>query len=79
MTPQQLVEFGWGLANNKFMFPWIIRPDLVVGDSSILTPELLEEIKGRGLIASWCPQEEVLNHSSIGGFLTHCGWIEFNY
>jgi UDP:flavonoid glycosyltransferase YjiC (YdhE family) len=74
MTPQQLVEFGWGLANSKFMFPWIIRPDLVVGDSSILPPELLEEIKGRGLIASWCPQEEVLNHSSIGGFLTHCGW-----
>ncbi|XP_062150479.1 (R)-mandelonitrile beta-glucosyltransferase-like [Alnus glutinosa] len=58
MTPQQLVEFGWGLANSKFMFPWIIRPDLVVGDSSILPPELLEEIKGRGLIASWCPQEE---------------------
>ncbi|XP_062152223.1 7-deoxyloganetin glucosyltransferase-like [Alnus glutinosa] len=74
MTPQQLVEFGWGLANSKFMFLWIIRPDLVVGDSSILPPELLEEIKGRGLIASWCPQEEVLNHSSIGGFLTHCGW-----
>jgi hypothetical protein len=74
ITPQQLVEFGWGLANSKFMFLWIIRPDLVVGDSSILPPELLEEIKGRGLIASWCPQEEVLNHSSIGGFLTHCGW-----
>jgi hypothetical protein len=74
MTPQQLVEFGWGLANSKFMFLWIIRPDLVVGDSSILPPELLEETKGRGLIASWCPQEEVLNHSSIGGFLTHCGW-----
>jgi hypothetical protein len=74
MTPQQLVEFGWGLANSKFMFLWIIRPDLVAGDSSILPPELLEETKGRGLIASWCPQEEVLNHSSIGGFLTHCGW-----
>ncbi|XP_062152315.1 7-deoxyloganetin glucosyltransferase-like isoform X1 [Alnus glutinosa] len=74
MTPQQLVEFGWGLAKSKFMFLWIIRPDLVAGDSSILPPELLEETKGRGLIASWCPQEEVLNHSSIGGFLTHCGW-----
>jgi hypothetical protein len=74
ITPQQLVEFAWGLANSNFMFLWIIRPDLVVGDSAILPPEFVEETKGRGLIASWCPQEEVLNHSSIGGFLTHCGW-----
>ncbi|XP_059449607.1 7-deoxyloganetin glucosyltransferase-like [Corylus avellana] len=74
MTPQQLVEFGWGLANSKFMFLWIIRPDLVVDDSAILPPEFVEETEGRGLIVSWCPQEEVLNHSSIGGFLTHCGW-----
>jgi hypothetical protein len=74
MTPQQLAEIGWGLANSKLMFLWIIRPDSVVGDSAILSPEFVEETKGRGLISSWCPQEEVLNHSSIGGFLTHCGW-----
>jgi UDP:flavonoid glycosyltransferase YjiC (YdhE family) len=74
MTPQQLAEISWGLANSKFMFLWIIRPDSVVGESAILPPEFLEETKGRGLITSWCPQEEVLNHSSIGGFLTHCGW-----
>jgi UDP:flavonoid glycosyltransferase YjiC (YdhE family) len=34
----------------------------------------VNEISDRGLIASWCPQEKVLNHPSIGGFLTHCGW-----
>ncbi|XP_059449001.1 7-deoxyloganetin glucosyltransferase-like [Corylus avellana] len=74
MTQQLLVEIGWGLANSKFMFLWIIRPDSIVGDSAILPPEFVEEIKGSGLISSWCPQEEVLNHSSIGRFLTHCGW-----
>jgi hypothetical protein len=74
MTPLQLIEFGWGLANSKHPFLWIIRPDLVEGESSILPPEFMVEIKERGLIASWCPQEEVLNHPSIGGFLTHCGW-----
>ncbi|XP_059450733.1 7-deoxyloganetin glucosyltransferase-like [Corylus avellana] len=74
LTPQQLVEIGWGLANSKFAFLWIIRNDLVVGESAILPHEFVEETKERGLITSWCPQEEVLNHSSIGGFLTHCGW-----
>jgi hypothetical protein len=74
LTPHQLAEIGWGLANSKFAFLWIIRHDLVVGESAILPLEFAEETKGRGLIASWCPQEEVLNHSSIGGFLTHCGW-----
>ncbi|KAF3953034.1 hypothetical protein CMV_021475 [Castanea mollissima] len=74
MTPSQLVEIGWGLANSKHPFLWIIRPDLVEGGSTILSLEFQEEIKERGLITSWCPQEEVLNHPSIGGFLTHSGW-----
>ncbi|XP_004303932.1 PREDICTED: 7-deoxyloganetin glucosyltransferase-like [Fragaria vesca subsp. vesca] len=74
LTPKQLVEFGWGLANSKFPFFWVIRPDLVVGESAILPPEFVAEIKDRGLLAHWCPQEQVLNHPSVGGFLTHSGW-----
>ncbi|CAA2958276.1 7-deoxyloganetin glucosyltransferase-like [Olea europaea subsp. europaea] len=74
LTPQQLVEFAWGLANSKKNFVWIIRSDIVVGDSANLPSEFVEETKERGLIASWCPQEQVLNHPSIGVFLTHCGW-----
>ncbi|KAI3938679.1 hypothetical protein MKW92_018364 [Papaver armeniacum] len=74
MTTQQLVEFAWGLANSKQSFLWIIRPDLVVGESAMLPPEFIEETKERSLLASWCSQEHVLNHPSIAGFLTHCGW-----
>ncbi|KAI5348244.1 hypothetical protein L3X38_001131 [Prunus dulcis] len=74
LTPEQLVEFGWGLANSRLPFFWVIRPDLVVGKSAIFPPEFEAETKERGLIASWCPQEQVLEHSSVGGFLTHCGW-----
>jgi len=74
MTPDQLLEFAWGLANSKKPFLWIIRPDLVIGGSFILSSEFENEISDRGLIASWCLQEQVLNHPSIGGFLTHCGW-----
>ncbi|XP_076929526.1 7-deoxyloganetin glucosyltransferase-like [Bidens hawaiensis] len=74
MTSQQLVEFGWGLAKSNYSFLWIIRPDLVIGEAVVLPPELLTEIRGRGLLAAWCPQEQVLNHPSIEGFLTHSGW-----
>ncbi|XP_057447729.1 7-deoxyloganetin glucosyltransferase-like [Lotus japonicus] len=74
MSPEQLLEFSWGFANSKIPFLWIIRPDLVTSGTVILSPEFVNDISDRGLIASWCPQEEVLNHPSIGGFLTHCGW-----
>ncbi|KAI9120340.1 hypothetical protein K1719_007373 [Acacia pycnantha] len=74
MSPEQLYEFAWGLANSKKPFLWIIRPDLVNGGSAILSPEFITKIQDRGLIASWCEQEKVLNHPAIGGFLTHCGW-----
>jgi hypothetical protein len=73
VTKEQLVEFGMGLAKSGHPFLWIIRPDMVTGDSAILPPEFTEETKERSFICSWCPQEEVLNHPSIGGFLTHSG------
>ncbi|KAL6136151.1 hypothetical protein ACLB2K_061452 [Fragaria x ananassa] len=74
MTNQHLREFAWGLANSKHHFLWIVRPDVVKGDSVVLPEDFLKEIKDRGYIASWCPQEQVLAHPSVGVFLTHCGW-----
>ncbi|KAH7528652.1 hypothetical protein FEM48_Zijuj05G0094800 [Ziziphus jujuba var. spinosa] len=40
MSPQQLAEFGYGIANSKHPFLWIIRPDLVVGETAVLPPEV---------------------------------------
>ncbi|WCJ44438.1 UDP-Glycosyltransferase superfamily protein [Euphorbia peplus] len=74
MSRNQLNEFAWGLCNSKKTFLWVIRPDLVTGDTAMLPPEFVSETKDRGFLANWCPQEEVLNHGSIGGFLTHSGW-----
>jgi hypothetical protein len=77
MTEQHLKEFAWGLANSKHHFLWIVRPDVVMGDlgdSAMLPKEFFEETKDRGLLTSWCPQDKVLAHPSIGVFLTHCGW-----
>ncbi|KAI3971256.1 hypothetical protein MKW92_041305 [Papaver armeniacum] len=74
MTTQQLIEFAWGLAYSNHPFLWIVRGDIVRGDTATLPPEFIEEIKERGLLAGWCPQEKVLKHPSIGAFLTHSGW-----
>ena len=74
VTPKQLSDFAWGLSNSGYPFMWVIRADLVDGGDEITSESFSEEIKGRGLIIGWCPQERVLGHPSVGGFLTHCGW-----
>ncbi|KAJ0974934.1 hypothetical protein J5N97_016899 [Dioscorea zingiberensis] len=77
VTEEHLIEFAWGLVNSEHDFLWIIRQDLVKGHEKsafVLPEEILREMKGRGLITSWCPQEKVLSHPSVGGFLTHTGW-----
>ncbi|KAK7824697.1 7-deoxyloganetin glucosyltransferase [Quercus suber] len=61
MTPPQLIEFAWG-------------PDLVGGNSAIVHSEFVTKTKDRGILASWCHQEQILKHPSIGCFLTHSGW-----
>ncbi|KAL1224498.1 UDP-glycosyltransferase 85A2 [Cardamine amara subsp. amara] len=74
MSAKQLAEFAWGLAATGKEFLWVIRPDLVAGDVAMVPPEFLTETADRRMLASWCPQEKVLSHQAIGGFLTHNGW-----
>jgi UDP:flavonoid glycosyltransferase YjiC (YdhE family) len=57
-----------------YQFLWVIRANLVDGGVEIISKEFMEEIKDRGFLSGWCPQERVLSHPSDGGFLTHCGW-----
>ncbi|MFS7911063.1 putative UDP-glucuronosyl/UDP-glucosyltransferase [Helianthus anomalus] len=49
----------------------LVYMDLVDGKTTVLPEELEEVIRKRDFVASWCPQEEVINHHSVGGFLTH--------
>jgi len=80
MTIEQLMEFWHGLVNSGVRFLWVRRSDSVVGladgdEGRLEVPEeVLEGTKQRGFIVPWVPQEEVLAHRAVGGFLTHSGW-----
>ncbi|CAK9171803.1 unnamed protein product [Ilex paraguariensis] len=76
MTKDQLMEFWHGLVNGGKPFLWVIRPDSIAGKDweSQIPAEISEGTKERGYIVGWAPQEEVLAHPSVGGFLTHSGW-----
>ncbi|XP_012440079.1 UDP-glycosyltransferase 88A1 [Gossypium raimondii] len=78
---QQIKEIAVGLESSGQRFLWVVKnppledqsldPDL----NSLLPQGFLERTKERGLVVkSWAPQAAVLNHDSVGGFITHCGW-----
>ncbi|XAR65881.1 7-deoxyloganetin glucosyltransferase [Bertholletia excelsa] len=76
MTREQIVEFWHGLVNSRHKFLWVRRPNSVAGGDweGQIPAELVEATAERGCVVSWAPQEEVLAHPAVGGFLTHSGW-----
>nr|BAP90365.1 UDP-glycose: glycosyltransferase UGT85Z1 [Fagopyrum esculentum] len=77
LTHDQLAHFAHGLLNSMKSFLWVVRPDLVEGESSsgTLIRHLVDDSShGRGMLASWCDQDRVLAHPAVGAFMTHCGW-----
>ncbi|KAK1357197.1 UDP-glucose iridoid glucosyltransferase-like [Heracleum sosnowskyi] len=73
---KEFTETAWGLANSEQPFLWVVRPGSVSGSdwTELLPRGFLEHVGERGLILKWAPQKEVLAHSAVGGFWTHCGW-----
>lgn len=76
LTRQQIIELWYGLVNSEKPFLWVIRPDMIWGANGVgeAPPELGVGTTERRCIVSWAPQEEVLAHRAVGGFLTHGGW-----
>ncbi|XP_059430671.1 UDP-glycosyltransferase 87A1-like [Corylus avellana] len=65
VSSAQMDELAAGLRDSGVRFLWVARGEAC----------RLKEICGdKGLVVPWCNQLRVLSHSSIGGFLTHCGW-----
>nr|XP_027191872.1 zeatin O-glucosyltransferase-like [Cicer arietinum] len=79
---EQIIELANGLEQSKQKFIWVLRDadrGNVFNDDGVRRVELPkgfeEKVEGIGLILrDWAPQLEILSHSSIGGFMSHCGW-----
>ncbi|KAL6983861.1 hypothetical protein U1Q18_017235 [Sarracenia purpurea var. burkii] len=77
--PSQLevTEIALGLELSEFPFFWALRKQRGSVDTDVVElPDGFEErMKGRGVVwTSWAPQLKILNHDSVGGFLSHSGW-----
>ncbi|KAK9076925.1 hypothetical protein SSX86_005260 [Deinandra increscens subsp. villosa] len=73
LSQAELSELALGLEQSGLPFFWVIRKS--IAESTQLPNGFLERIKGKGVVnIGWVPQVKILSHSSIGGFLTHCGW-----
>ncbi|CAN4116370.1 unnamed protein product [Withania somnifera] len=80
-SDKEVMELAMGLERSKQKFIWVLRDadrgDIFSGEPRRFElPEGFEErVKRIGLVVrDWAPQLEILVHSSIGGFMSHCGW-----
>ncbi|KAL0559713.1 hypothetical protein IC582_000080 [Cucumis melo] len=72
----QLKEIAIGLEASGKKFIWVVRKGKEEEEEQNWLPEGYEErMEGTGLIIrGWAPQVLILDHPSVGGFVTHCGW-----
>ncbi|XP_015897462.4 UDP-glucosyltransferase 29-like [Ziziphus jujuba] len=77
LSKEDMEEMAYGLELSNVNFLWIIRfPEGEKMELKDALPEgFLERVNENGMVVeNWAPQVKILNHSSIGGFVSHCGW-----
>ncbi|KAG6555734.1 hypothetical protein Mapa_002973 [Marchantia paleacea] len=63
------------LGSTGIPFLWALRFAKGDHEAEAVMDEFQSRTQDRGLVvSSWVPQEEVLQHPSLCGFLSHCGW-----
>ncbi|TMW88510.1 hypothetical protein EJD97_018479 [Solanum chilense] len=73
LSKEEMEEVAYGLEVSGVDFIWVVRYQK--GEQLELPQGFKERIGDRGrIIEGWAPQQRILKHSSIGGFVTHCGW-----
>lgn len=75
LSRELMHELAHGVDKSGMSFVWVLSNRQLVEDPDIIPLGFETRVGDRGLIwRGWAPQLRVLAHSSIGGFLTHCGW-----
>ncbi|XP_047066963.1 UDP-glycosyltransferase 83A1-like [Lolium rigidum] len=74
--PRQFKELAEGLELTGRPFLWVVRPDFTsgAGVSKAWFEEFENRVAGRGMVVSWCSQQQVLAHRAVACFVSHCGW-----
>ncbi|XVF85579.1 hypothetical protein PTKIN_Ptkin17bG0128600 [Pterospermum kingtungense] len=67
---EQMAEVAWGLKQSNCYFLWVVREP----EEAKLPHNFKEITREKGLMVTWCPQLQVLEHESVGCFITHCGY-----
>ncbi|KAK1643942.1 hypothetical protein QYE76_061747 [Lolium multiflorum] len=72
---RQFQELAEGLERTGRPFLWVVRPDFTSGGlSKAWFDDFSSLMAGKGMIVSWCPQQQVLAHPAVACFMSHCGW-----
>ncbi|GLT67409.1 hypothetical protein SLA2020_397230 [Shorea laevis] len=77
LSKEEIEEMAHGLELSMVHFIWVVR--FPAGDKVSLEMALpegfLDKVEDRGMVVEgWAPQTKILEHPSIGGFVSHCGW-----
>ncbi|XP_015161062.1 beta-D-glucosyl crocetin beta-1,6-glucosyltransferase-like [Solanum tuberosum] len=77
LSKEDMEEVAFGLELSNVNFIWVVR--FPKGEEQNLEDALpkgfLERIGERGrVLDKFAPQLRILNHTSTGGFISHCGW-----
>lgn len=78
LTSAQAEALAIGLERSGVRFIWVVKPPSAQqeADGFGSVPSGFESrVSDRGLvIKGWAPQNAILSHRAVGGFLSHCGW-----
>nr|WFP21566.1 CBUGT1 [Helichrysum umbraculigerum] len=79
----QIKEIALAIEESGQRFLWSLRrppsnenkyPKEYENFGEVLPEGFLERTSSVGKVIGWAPQMAVLSHSSVGGFVSHCGW-----
>ncbi|KAG4191645.1 hypothetical protein ERO13_A07G107833v2 [Gossypium hirsutum] len=73
ISKEDMEEIAMGLELSKICFIWAVG--FQGGYNTALLEGFSKRFEKRGLMVQrWVPKAKILSHSSIGGFVSHCGW-----